>query len=264
MYNVTLINLSPDARTAALNEGSNVELAGVSPEALQALLAAFAEIDAVQNVTADPEIRIKTRRESYLIRTGQQKLFLYDVLNREAPAQVLTPEQVMAELDGSAMAARTAAPFMMPGMAALAGAESEAAAPPRNEINLPRMTVMVVAIIGLVAAIIYLRSPKLGPPRPEAFKPAEATELAGLRQSLAGVYMTGELPGQHGLVFSTTGELKLFEVRALAAPGVIYASAEVGRLDGKIVLATNQPGGLISVNAAGALLYCGETYQKIP
>lgn len=264
MYNVTLVNLSADATTAALNDGSNLELAGVSPEALRSLLEAFANIDAVQNVTADPEIRIKTRRENYLVRTGQQKLFLYDVLDREAPAQVLTPEQVMAELDGSAMAARTVAPFMMPGMAALTAAEPETVTAPRNELNRPRAAAMLGLIIGLVAAIIYLRSPNLAPPRPAAFKPAEAAELAELRQSLAGVYMTGALPGQHGIVLSTAGELKLFEVRALAAPGVVYASVDVGRLEGKVVLATNQPGGLIAVQPDGNLLYCGETYRRIP
>lgn len=264
MYNLTLINLSADARTAAINEGGNIELKGVSAEDLRALLETFCAIDAVQNVTADPEIRIKTRHENYLVRTGQGKLFLYDVLNREAPAQVLTPEQTVAELDGSAMAERTVAPFMMPGMAAYAAREPEPIAAPRDALNLPRVIVMAVIALGLGGAIFYLQEPIFSRAEPALFKPSEAAELSALRASLAGVYMTGIAAGHHGIVLSTTGELKLFEMNARAAPGVVYASARVGRSGDKLILATNQPGGLIEVSGDGALLYCGEIYRRIP
>lgn len=264
MYNLTLINLSPDARTAAINEGGNLELKGVSAEDLRVLLETFCEIDAVQNVTADPEIRIKTRQETYLVRTGQKKLFLYDVLDREAPAQVLTPEQVLAELDGSAMAGRTVAPFMMPGMAAYAAPTPAPIAAPRDALNWRRVSVMAVFALGLGGAIFYLQESTFSRAETALFQPAEAAELSRLQGSLAGVYMTGALAGDHGIVLSTTGELKLFEVNARAAPGVVFASARIGRSGDKLVLATNQPGGLIEVSGDGALLYCGETYRKIP
>ena len=264
MYNLTLINLSADVRSAAINEGGNIELKGVSAEDLRALLETFCEIDAVQNVTADPEIRIKTRHETYLVRTGQGKLFLYDVLDREAPAQVLTPEQTIAELDGSALAGRTVAPFMMPGLAAYAAQEPEPIAAPRDALNLPRAIVMAVIALSLGGAIFYLQEPKFSRAEMALFKPAETAELSALRASLAGVYMTGAQAGDHGIVLSTTGELKLFEVNARAAPGVVYASARIGRSGDKLVLATNQPGGLIEVQDGGSLIYCGETYWRIP
>ena len=264
MYNLTLINLSADARTAAINEGGNIELKGVSAVDLRALLETFCEIDAVQNVTADPEIRIKTRHETYLVRTGQGKLFLYDVLDREAPAQVLTPEQTIAELDGSAMAERTVAPFMMAGMASYAAREPEPIAAPRDALNLPRVIVMAVIALGLGGAIIYLRGPDGVDHASMHFAPPEPAEQDALWSSLAGVYMTGAQPGQHGIVLTTTGELKFFEVNARAAPGVVYAKGELVRSGQKLFFTTDQPGGLIEVVDYDALLYCGETYQRIP
>ena len=264
MYNVTLINLSADARTAAANGGGNSERSGVSPDELRVLLENFCELDAVQNVTADPEIRIQTRHENYLVRTGQKKLFLYDVLNREAPAQVLTPAQVIAELDGSAMAARSSAPFLFASMAADAEPELTAVAPPRAELNLPRVIAMTAVAAVLLGAIIYLRASDNPSITSVHLTPVEPTELEGLRAALAGVYMTGSQPGQHGIVLTTTGELKIFEVNALAAPGVVYAKGEPGRSGPKLFLATNQPGGLIEVVDNDALIYCGETYRRIP
>lgn len=264
MYNVTFINLSADARTAAANDGVNPERRGVAPEELRVLLDNFCELDAVQNVTADPEIRIQTRHENYLVRTGQKKLFLYDVLNREAPAQVLTPAEVIAELDGSAMAARSTAPFMFARMAAIEEPVLAAVAPPRAELNLPRLIAMLALAAVLLGAIIYLRTAGETSSASVHLTPVESTELDGLRAALAGVYMTGSQPGQHGIVLTTTGELKLFEVNALAAPGVVYARGELGRSGAKLFLATNQPGGLIEVVDNDALIYCGETYRRIP
>jgi hypothetical protein len=132
MYNVTLVNLAADARSAAVSL-DRIERRDVSDEDVRRLLQGFCEIDPVENAAVDPEIRVQVRQESYLIRTGQKKLILYDALNRDAPGQMLTVEQVMAELDGTAMAARTAALFVplptVPG--AGAGPPPGGAPPPR-------------------------------------------------------------------------------------------------------------------------------------
>ena len=71
-------------------------------------------------------------------------------------------------------------------------------------------------------------------------------------------------PGQHGLVILGDGRLKLFVVNAQAAPGVVYGTYRLGRLDGKLCLSTDQPGGLITLRNRETLVYCGENYQRIP
>src|SRR5438105_2442451 len=105
MYNITLINLAPDARTFA--PLGHVERRGLGVEDLVVLLRNFCEVDPIENTTADAEMRVQVRSESYLIRTEQKKLILYDAHRRDLPAQVFTVEQALAELDGSAAAHRT-------------------------------------------------------------------------------------------------------------------------------------------------------------
>src|SRR5688572_1099532 len=112
MYNVTLIHLAPGAGSAAL-EWDRREHRDVPAEEMRRLLESFCEVDPLENATADPEIRVQVRAESYLIRTGQRKLILYDALHRDIPGQHLTVDEVMAELDGTAIAHRTAVPFLL-------------------------------------------------------------------------------------------------------------------------------------------------------
>src|ERR1700694_5214769 len=104
MHNVILVNLSADARSVAVH--SHVEQRDVGSDALRTLLGNFCEIDPIENAATEAEIRVQVRRESYLIRTGQKKLILYDTRNRELPGQIFTVEQAMSELDGTAATAR--------------------------------------------------------------------------------------------------------------------------------------------------------------
>jgi hypothetical protein len=101
---------------------------------------------------------------------------------------------------------------------------------------------------------------------------AEIPSLTPLTQSerlaedavLTGVYMTGSDPGQHGIVILGDGKLKIFVVQAQAAPGVVYGTYQLGRVENKLCLATDQPGGLIKVNDRDELEYTGEKYTRIP
>jgi hypothetical protein len=80
---------------------------------------------------------------------------------------------------------------------------------------------------------------------------------------LAGVYLTGSGPGEHGIVVSDSGELRLFEFAANGPPRMVHATAKPGRSDARLALATDQPGGLIIVTSDDALLYCGQTYTRL-
>jgi hypothetical protein len=99
---------------------------------------------------------------------------------------------------------------------------------------------------------------------PALFHPLAPAESAELQLSLPGVYMTGNQPGQHGIVFLTNGELKLFELSARTAPRLVYASGKLGRAGTQLAVATDQPGGSIMVTDRDTLVYCGEVYRRIP
>lgn len=263
MYNVTLVNLAADARAVATF--AHVELRDAKPDVLRALLANFCEIDPIENAAGDTEIRVQVRHESYLIRTEQKRLILYDARNRELPGQIFTLEQVMTELDGTAAAARheaiqTARPEAGTGESAAPGPVVAPAAPP----NTLRLAGLVVTAGILLGAIVWLAAPFPADGAPPGFTAVEPGERAGLETSLTGVYLTGNEPGQHGIVLGGTGELKLFELGVVEAPRVIHVSYELGRVEAKLCLATDQPGGLIEVQADGNLLYGGEVYQRIP
>jgi hypothetical protein len=269
MFTVTVCNLSRDARTA-IEGGGSVNLGTLSAEELTALLDQFIEIDALENSDHDPEIRVQSRRERFIIRTGQKKLFLQDARNLAEPAYVLTVAEILAELDGSAAAKRTVPPMAM-AVSSEAAPEDAGTAPPMEITPMPVVPARPwpLGLIGVVLAlggyVAYSEwSADRGSSDRADFAPLTAAERQAEDSSLTGVYSTGSEPGQHGIVILGDGKLKLFQVYAQAAPGVVYGSYRFGRVDGKLCLATDQPGGLIKVIDRESLEFCGEIYKRVP
>ncbi len=265
MYDVSLINLSADAHSAADSFRGKIPRPGLSEAALALLLHAFADIDAVENAVAAPEIRVAVGNERYLLRTGQHKLMLYDNLRREVPAFVLTVDEAMAELNGSAQALRHEA--IRQHQSAVVEAEALAPRPPSVPAvpaSKRRLVVLGVAACALLGTIISLQIEGRRAPSPLPFHAVNRTEARALLPGVAGVYMTGNQPGQHGIVVLAAGRLKLFELDTRAAPRVVYATGRLGRTGPRLALATDQPGGLIEVTDPNTLVYCGEVYRRIP
>jgi hypothetical protein len=261
MYNVTLIHLAPDA-TSAATEWETVEQSGLGQEEMRQLLENFNASDPVENAAADPEIRVAVRNERYFIRHGQKNLLLYDALNREIPGQIFSVDEVMAELDGTAIAARTQVPFLF-AESDLPDEPAVLAAPPQPPANPARLAAMIAIIVTLSGALVWLRWP-IGTDAAGNFTRLNAGEIADLQATAAGVYMTGNQPGDHGIALTTTGELRLFELRGSEPPGVVNPSFEWGRVGSSIGLSTDQPGGVIVQSDRDTLVYCGETYERIP
>ena len=136
--------------------------------------------------------------------------------------------------------------------------------PPAAVASKPRLIALVVVAAIELAAIVFLAGPLGGDERPAEFVRVDAAERAALESRLAGVYLTGNEPGQHGIVVTGPGELKLFELGAVEAPRVVYAAYQLGRVGPLLCLATDQPGGVIEVTDDGNLTYGGETYLRIP
>lgn len=263
MYKVSLINLTPDAGSVA--PLSHRELPGVPPGDLERLLRKFCAIDPVENAVADTEIRVQVRQESYLLRSEHGKLILYDVHRRDIPAQIMTVEAALRELDGSAALDRLQALATARGLEGIGAAP--AAPPPASESARPRPRVVasLVAVAALLlAAISWLQPAAPAGDRPAGFVPLSGEEAVQVSSRLVGVYLTGTDPGHHGIAIMGPGQLKLFELAAVEAPRVVYAEYRPGRIGQWLVLITDQPGGTIEVTTGGHLLYDGETYQRIP
>ena len=263
MYDVVLTKLAADAHAAA-NSFARTERAGLTESELRILLTSFCEIDAVENAVVTPEIQVKTGHQSFMIRTGQKKLLLYDAVHRELPAFVLGVDEAMAELDGSAPAARDASAHRHEADVREPAAAPRPPVPPAVVASKSRLVAMGVAACALLGGMIFLQLKQRPAGLPAGFQAIKPAESAGLEAALTGVYLTGNQPGQHGIVFISTAEVKLFELMTLTAPRVVYASGKLGRVGTKLILATDQPGGAIEITNHDALVYCGEVYRRIP
>lgn len=268
-FSVTLVNLDATAHNA-VEGGEPLDLGQLTAAEVTDLLNTFAELDPVQNQKADPEIRIQTRRDRFFVRTGQKKLFLYDARRPSDPAYVLSTAEIIAELDGSAAAKRTTPPIPIAASSGTAFAtdgttrddDRPAPPPPKPPPPPPYFLIGIVALLaGYIAYAEFTAPPRDETPALSALTSADRlTEDA----ALTAVYMSGSEPGKHGIVILGSGKLKLFQVNAQASPGVVYANYTLGRLNSKIHLATDQPGGLIKVVDRETLEYGGETYKRIP
>jgi hypothetical protein len=275
MFSVTNVNLTADARHGDAGAGPR-RAVQMSADELVALLEVFAEIDAHENNAADAEIRVESRRNRFIVRTAQKKLFLHNPRDLAEPAYVLSAREIIAELDGSAAEARRTAPPLPLPLVTDRGPSSGApgtpsgdgeflnelpARPPPEPPSFP--FVLVALVVALGGYVIYAEffAPH-GDPRP-ALTPLSATELVAEESALTGSYMTGTEPGQHGIVILAGGKLELFQVNARGGPGTVYATYTLGRKNGELALSTDQPGGLIKVSSRDALEFCGETYKRI-
>jgi len=265
MYTVTLIHLSEDARSAGADL-ERIVRPDMSHEGLLRTLENFCTIDPLENARTDPEIRVQVRQESYLLHTANRKLLLYDVHNRNLAGFPMTVPEAIAEIDGTAMTARytTVLKSSLARPPAPAQEAPPPAAPPAGRLNLPRLIVLACTACALGGALVHLRLPSGTDGPPAAFHRVRSSEAAGLQAALVGVYMTGTKPGEHGMVLTATGELRLFELRGAEPPRVVRATARLGRVGKTLCLATDQPGGLVEITDPGTFVYCGDAYRRIP
>lgn len=257
MYQVILVSLTPDARAVAL--GSRIPLAGVSGGQMRQLLQNYSAIDPIENSSADTELRVVVRHENFLVRSDQGKLVFYDMRQRDLPGQVLPLEQVMQELDGTAGEVRKQVVRETRAKAEDEARERRAAAGPDNR----KLVFLLFVALGLGIGN-YRLWPRAAARFPANFMPPTSADLTNLRRNLSGIYMTGSSPGQHGIVATGPTELKIFELGAVEAPRVIYATFTPGWTGAKFCLVTDQPGGLVEVKNDGTLIYGGEIYRRIP
>lgn len=270
MCTVSLSHLSRTARKA-LEDWGPVNVGSLLAGELSGLWDALIEIDEVENLKADPEIRVRARRERLIIRTSQSRLFVQNAGHLAEPSDVLAVGAHLAELDGSAAARRTAPPVA--GSTTSSSRERHRPRIPRVRRKLGRCR--CPARIRACLRSRGSRSCSLPIPpwvnrrtRPAAIRPGQmpltTVERLAEEAALTGVDTTGSEPGEHGRVLVGDEKLKRFQTNGQAAPGVIFGADRHGRIDGNPCLTCDQPGGLIQVRGRECLVFCGKIDQRVP
>jgi hypothetical protein len=267
MFRVTLRHLDRTASHAHPDHGE-CELGLVAPEAFTALLETFRQLDPIENNEAEPEILVEHRGARHLVRTAASRLTLHNARHLEDPALALSAAEILAELDGSASAARRAATLAYTATLApfpVAVEEPAYVPPPRPKEKPSWAIATVAAVMGLAVVFQLVSAHEAATASTQA--PAWLTAADGLeaeQATLAGVYLTGPKPGDHGIAIDAAGALKIFQLNAAIAPSLVNDTYRLGRVGGKLVLATAQPGGLIVVQDRDTLGYCGELFRRVP
>jgi hypothetical protein len=265
MFRTTLVNLSPDAACTDTASGRNY-LGELFDHEVIALLTNFQALDSIQNIECDPEIILEMRRSKHVVRTGQSRLYLYDGRDLLAPALVLTPEEIIAEIDGSAAASRTRAPFPLPPVDSPTDENlfQPSLPPPTSPLRgIHRATLATVAL-GLAGYLAYPAMSAESVPstgQPEILTDVQQVEAE--RTRWAGVYMAGTQPGQHGISLAADGTMKLFELNAQGAPHLLQDTFRPSLIDGKLCAMGRQTNEPIYFVGPGTLRFGGETFLKI-
>lgn len=264
MLRTTLVNCDPDAALVSSDLGKRC-LGDLEPFAVVILLEKFAAIDPVLNAVVDPEVVIETTRHKFIVRTGQGRLFLYDLRNALEPAIVLTPEEVVAELDGSAARARSRVRIIRP---VETREEPEPVAPQSLPLAGLRPPHRLALLSTALCLTIYLVNPHLtaeaAAPLPEFMPAASGKPTEVLCAEIAGVYLTGSTPGHHGIALRPDGTMKLFQINASGTPSSFNDTYRVGDIGGQVCVLGAAPNRLIRRIAKDSLSYGGETYQRLP
>lgn len=263
MIRTTLLNLDPTAARASSTLGPR-HLGELHSDEVLGLLQRFSALDPIENVEAEPEIVLEVRRSKHIVRTGQGRLFFCDPRNVLEQTLVLTPAEIIAEMDGSAAALRTRVPF------------TDGAAP-TEDVILPDLPKPASALrpahrvtLGAAAFFLagYLLYPALttetGAPAPTFEAIDDPAQAAAHRAQVAGVYLTGPGPGHYGIALAADGTLKLFQFNAEGPPGLIQDTFHVGQVDGTFAVQGNQQTEAMRMTTANTLTYYGNTYRRIP
>lgn len=266
-YSVTLHHLAPGATAAGVGYPDE-QLAAVTAEQLDELLKALAEVASRLTIyePATPEIRVKTDREIYVVRTRYRRLCF---VGREA---LLRGEEhsipfILATITGTGEPeVKVAVPrtFERPSSASPAGPASGSAAPTAESTSSSQWTKITVLLVLIAACLggglwMLLRPARSVAPK---FSRMNATESSALLSRVAGDYQTGTGEGDRRLIIGSDGTLRIAKYgpnRAIAEE--IVRTAQGALQDGKPALATTDP--YVMLIKDDTIVFYGQTYRRI-
>lgn len=247
MLHVTTINLTPDLHTAQPDLGA-CDFGEVGEDDLIVLLDRFRSVDPVQNLDAEPYIVITAPSGKFHVRTNAQKLFLYDARDTGKAGIEMDSAALARELGRHS--ARTEAP----------AAEITAPTPrkPRNGIAAAILCAGVMLNGYTLYSFFYIDDVNQKPP---IVLVTDERELAGLRNSAAGHYATGKIPGDRAIEIDENDRVRFFRITASGPRQDSSDTYRVGRHD-KVVCLTTSDSGVIDVINIDTISYYGDIYRR--
>lgn len=247
MLKVTLNHLSPDAR--AVRAGTH-ELGECDPATLQALLENLRTLvlPTAPSSEDEPEIVITAPTGKFLVRSGAQKLFLYNARDSSEPYVELTSAAIVEQL--------TAAPLPPPDDDV--GLVTEAKSANRN-------AAYFILFIGLLLngytlySVFYTERVNRPPP---VTLLTDAAEIQNYARRFTGTFQTGDAPGDRAIIISPDGTLRFVEFGTRNRRAESTDVYQIGRHEGKICFATTD-NGVVDASTVDSLVYYRDTYRRV-
>lgn len=260
VYSVTLHHLSADATSASLTYADEQILA-VNIDQLRALLYAFSMVASELTIyePSAPEIRVKTERDVFIIRTRYRRLCLvgWETILR---GEDHTVAYILTAITGTVEPVK-AIPKIERSSAA---AGSQASTPPVETERFPRwakiatMIALIIIFNGITAWMWLKPEPSLVPKNVSL----GANESRALLTKTVGLYETGRAEGDRRMVIAADGTLKLSKYGPQEA--VLQERLKTARgalVDGRPALLTSDPG-VITIKDPDTLVYFNSTYKR--
>ena len=258
-YSITLHHLSPDAKAAGLAYPDE-HLLAVSIGQLRELLYSLGEVAARQTIyePSSPEIRIKTDRDIFTVRTRYRRLCFigWEAMLRGEEHSVA---YILAAITGSTEHGK-----VLPKIERPAPSYKPHSASSFDTGGMPRwvkITVMAVLIIGFNAttAWLLLRPPPSLAPK---FTLLPDFESRALLTKVAGDYATGNHEGDRRLVIESDGTLRFTKIGPKKTVlDETTKTAQGGLAEGRAALITSDPAVLAIKDSDTVVLY-GTTYHR--
>ncbi len=259
-YHVTLHHLAPGAVAAGLAHPDEALPAVPLPQ-LREMLYALSEVASRLTIyePSSPEIRIKTDREAFVVRTRYRRLWFvgYEYSLRGEEHSVA---YILTTITGNTETAKAPEPRVE----RPSSASPLVTATPDEAGRFPRwlkIAVMAVIIIGCnaTAAWMLLSPPKTIAPKYALLTPAESAALLG---RVAGEYRTGSAEGDRRIIIDTTGTARLAKFgpnQSTTQP--VTKTVRGAVVDGQPALVTNDPAAVV-LKDADTIVFFGNTYKR--
>lgn len=261
VYSVTLHHLAPGAAAAGLGYADE-QMPSVTAAQLREMLNALNEVALRLTIyePSTPEIRVKTDREVYVVRTRYRRLCF---VGREA---LLRGEEhsidfILGTITGVAepeVKAATPRVYDRPATAHPGGLHLHSSGFP----TWAKVALMLLVSAGCLGGGLWML---VRPARSLApkFSLMSATDSVSLLGRVAGEYQTGNLEGDRRLIIGTDGTLRVAKYGPAQAIAEEVIRTARGALQGsQPALATSDPYVMVIKDADNVVLY-GQNYTRV-
>ena len=249
MFTVTSVHLSADPSAADCRVGPS-ELGLLTPDELRSLLDQLRRIESPQPNVTDPHLVVTSAAGRFIIRTSQGNLFLHNARDTTEPSGLLSPEEIVAQLDSQI----TQAPFAVP--------STPPASNSKGASHYAIVLSLVFAGLALNSYTIYsVFNIESVAQLPAVVVLTDLNERTTRGRDAIGSYATGSRSGDRVITIISDGKIRFSERGSPDAISINTDTFRLGRHDKRLCLLTAESGVVDFVNP-DTLLYYGDTYRR--